>query len=129
MYTYILQCNCRAIPLLSAFPLLIPFCSPFVSLYLLGTLLVVIGSCPPRSQVARKLIFPFPSPYPYTPYSKIPTPPGSPRSKYTFIRTTSRTWFTRSSTITIKNIIFSVGQLLSVNGSYNLNCRLTQNLI
>jgi hypothetical protein len=96
MYTYI-TVHCRSIPLLSAFSFLIPFCSPFVSHYLLGTLLAVIGSRPPRSQVARKLIFPFPSPYPYTPHSKIPTP-GSPRSKYTFIRTTSRTWLTRSST-------------------------------
>jgi hypothetical protein len=73
-----LQCNRRAIPLLSAFPFPIPFCSPFVSLYLLGTLLAVTGSCPPRSQVARKLIFPFLSPYPYTPRSKIPTPRGLP---------------------------------------------------
>jgi hypothetical protein len=39
------------IPLLSAFPF-----------YLLGTLLAVIGSRPPWSQVARKLISPFPSP-------------------------------------------------------------------
>ncbi len=29
---------------------------------------------PPRSQVAHKLIFPFPSLYLYTPHSKIPTP-------------------------------------------------------
>ncbi len=34
------------------------------------------GSSPPRSQVARKLISPFPSPHPYTPHSKIPTPWG-----------------------------------------------------
>ncbi len=68
----------RAIPLLSAFPFPILLCSPFVSLYLLGTLLAVIGSCPPRSWVAHKLIFPFPSPYPYTPHSKIPTPRGLP---------------------------------------------------
>jgi hypothetical protein len=68
----------RAIPLLSAFHFPISFCSPFVSLYLLGTLLAVIGSRPPRSQVALKLIFPFPSPYPYTPHSKIPTPRGLP---------------------------------------------------
>ncbi len=33
---------------------------------------------PPRSQVARKLIFPFPSPCPYTPHSKIPTPRSFP---------------------------------------------------
>jgi hypothetical protein len=68
----------RAIPLLSAFPFPIPFCSPFVSLYLLGTLLAVIGSRLPRSQVACKLIFPLPSPCSYTPHSKIPTPRGLP---------------------------------------------------
>ncbi len=68
----------KAIPLLSAFPFPTPFCSPFVSLYLLGTLLAVIASPPPRSWVARKLIFPFPCPYPYTPHSKIPTPRGLP---------------------------------------------------
>jgi hypothetical protein len=33
---------------------------------------------PPRSQVARKLIFPFPSPCSYTPHPKIPTPWGFP---------------------------------------------------
>jgi hypothetical protein len=33
---------------------------------------------PPRSQVAHKVIFPFPSPCPYTPHSKIPTPRGLP---------------------------------------------------
>ncbi len=33
---------------------------------------------PPRSQVARKLIFPFPSPCSYTVHSKIPTPRSSP---------------------------------------------------
>jgi hypothetical protein len=49
----------RAFPLLSAFLFPIPFCSSFVSLYLLGTLLAVIGSRPPRSQVARKLLLLF----------------------------------------------------------------------
>jgi hypothetical protein len=85
-------------PLLSAFPFPIPFCSPFVSLYLLGTLLAVIGSCPPRSQVARKLISPFPSPNPYTPHSKIPTPWGFPDPNIHLTKTTSRIWVTRSST-------------------------------
>ncbi len=33
---------------------------------------------PPRSQVARKLIFPFPSPCSFTPHPKIPTPRGFP---------------------------------------------------
>ncbi len=51
------------------FPL--PF--PLASLYLLGTLLAVIGSHPPWSQVARKLISPFPSP----PHS-LPNPKSRP---------------------------------------------------
>jgi hypothetical protein len=33
---------------------------------------------PPRSQVARKRTFPFPSPCSYTPHSKIPTPQSFP---------------------------------------------------
>jgi hypothetical protein len=78
-------------PLAFCFPFPILFCPPFVSLYLLGTLLAVIGSCPPRSQVARKLISPFPSPSPYTPYSKIPTPWGFPELNIHFTRTTFRT--------------------------------------
>ncbi len=80
--------------------LLSPFLSPFVSLYLLGTLLAVIGSCPPRSQVARKLISPFPPPSPYTSHSKIPTPWGFPELNMHITKTTSRTWLTRSSTLT-----------------------------
>jgi hypothetical protein len=36
--------NYRSIPLLFASPLFVPFCSPFVSPYLLGTLLAVTGS-------------------------------------------------------------------------------------
>jgi hypothetical protein len=81
----------RAIPLLSAFPYFHSLLLPFRLPYLLGTLLAVIGSRPPRSQVACKLIFPFQN----------PDPPGSPRSKYTFIRTTLQTWLTRSSTETL----------------------------
>jgi hypothetical protein len=73
-------------PCFLLFPFLIPFCPPFVSLYLLGTLLAVIGSCPPRSQVARKLISPFPSPSPYTPHSKIPTPWGFPELNMLLLR-------------------------------------------
>jgi hypothetical protein len=99
LHEYRIQCNCSAIPLLSAFPFLIPLWSPFVSPYLLGTLLAVIGSCPPRSQVARKLISPFPSPSPYTPLSKIPTPWGFPELNMHITKTTSQTWLTRSSTI------------------------------
>ncbi len=85
-------------PCFLLFPFLIHFCPPFVSLYLLGTLLAVIGSCPPRSQVARKLISPFPSPSPYTPHSKIPTPWGFPELNMRLTKTTSRTWLTRSRT-------------------------------
>jgi hypothetical protein len=65
----------RAIPLLSAFPYSFPF-APIRLPLLTWNPLAVIGSRPPRSQVARKLIFPFPSPYPYTPHSKIPAPRG-----------------------------------------------------
>jgi hypothetical protein len=70
--------NYRSIPLLFSFPslrsLLLPIRLP---------LLTWNPPCcdrirPPRSQVARKLIFPFPSPCSYTPYSKIPTPRGFP---------------------------------------------------
>ncbi len=86
-------------PLASAFPFPYSFLPPLVSLYLLGTLLAVIGSCPPRSQVARKLISPFPSPSPYTPRSKIPTPLGFPELNMHITKTTSRTWLTRSRTL------------------------------
>jgi hypothetical protein len=70
--------NYRAIPLRSAFPflhsLLLPIRPP---------LLTWNPPCcdrihPPRSQVAHKLIFPFPSLCSYTPHSKIPTPRGFP---------------------------------------------------
>jgi hypothetical protein len=85
-----------AFPLLFYLPLLIPFCSPF---YLLGNLPSCDRILPPRTQVARKLTSHFPplSHIPLVPKSR---PPGVPRSKYTFIRTTSRTWLTRSSTLT-----------------------------
>ncbi len=71
------------------FPFLSPFLPPSVSLYLLGTLLAVIGSRPPRFQVARKLISPFPSPSPYTPHSKILTPWGFPELNMHLTKTTS----------------------------------------
>ncbi len=62
------------------------FCFPFSHSLLLPirlSLLTWNPPCcdrirPPHSQVARKLIFSFPSPYPYTPHSKIPTPWGLP---------------------------------------------------
>jgi hypothetical protein len=75
------QRNYGAIPLLSAFPLshsFLPLSFPF---YLLGTLLAVIGSRPPWSQVARKLISPFPSPPHSLPIPKS-RPPGVSRVKY-----------------------------------------------
>jgi hypothetical protein len=81
------------------FPLSSSLLLPFVPFYLLGTLLAVIGSCPPRSQVARKLTFPFPCSTPYTPHSEIPTPWGSPKLNIHFTKTTSRTWVTRSRTV------------------------------
>ncbi len=85
--------------MLSAFPFSYSILLPFISLYLLGTLLAVIGSGPPRSQVARKLISPFLSPSPYTPHSKIPTPWGLPDPNIHITKTTSRNWLTRSSTV------------------------------
>jgi hypothetical protein len=77
VHEYVTVCY-RAIPLLFAFSflhsVLLPICLP---------LLTWNPPCcdrirPPRSQVARKLIFPFPSPCSYTPHSKIPTPRSSP---------------------------------------------------
>ncbi len=53
--------------------------------YLLGTLLAVIGSRPPWSQVARKLISPLPSP-PFPPHSEIPTPWGFPELNAALLR-------------------------------------------
>jgi hypothetical protein len=64
----------------------------------------VIGSRPPWSQVARKLISPFPSP----PHSKFPTPWGSPELNMRLTRTTSRIRLTRSGTnIHIRNCYFN----------------------
>jgi hypothetical protein len=90
-----LQCNPLAF-CFSLFPFL--FGPLSFSLYLLGTLLAVIGSCPPRSQVAHKLISPFPSLSPYTPLSKIPAPWGFPAQNMHITKTTSQTWLARSST-------------------------------
>jgi hypothetical protein len=52
---------------------------------------------PPRTQVARTLNSPFPS-LAHIPSHPNPAPPGFTRSKFTFIRTMSRIWLTRSST-------------------------------
>ncbi len=95
MYMHIdRQHNHGATPLLFAFPFRFPFASlPFPFTYL-ETLLDVIGSCPPWSQAARKLISPFPSP----PHSKIPTPWGFPELNMRLTKTTSRIQLTRSGT-------------------------------
>ncbi len=73
-------------------PLLIP---PFAPLFNPSQLTWNSSCCdrirPPRSQVARKLTSPFPSPGSYTPPTQNPDPPGFSRSKYKFIRTTLRT--------------------------------------
>ncbi len=73
------------------FPFPIPFCLPFTSLYLLGTLLAVIGSRPPWSQVARKLISPFLSPPHSLPIPKS-RPPGVSQLNVRLIKTTSQNW-------------------------------------
>ncbi len=69
------------------FPL--PF--PFASLYLLGTLLAVIGSRPPWSQVACKLISPFPSP-PHSLPTQNPGPLGFAQPNVRLTKTTSQNW-------------------------------------
>ncbi len=106
-------------------PLLIPFCSPF---YLLGNPPSCDRIRPPRTQFARKLTSHFPplSHIPLVPKSR---PPGVPRSKYTFIRTTSRTWLTRSSTIGVPDtasyirgwiqMVLAPNDLFSWNNKYN----------
>jgi hypothetical protein len=90
-------------PCFLLFPFLISFCPPFVSFYLLGTLLAVIGSRPPWSQVTRKLISPFPSP-PHSHPLPIPSPfqnpdrLGFPELNMRLTKTTSRSWLTRCRT-------------------------------
>ncbi len=76
MYTNMDYNKFRTIPLFLAFPH-----SPLLPICIL--LLTWNPPCcdrirPPRSQVAHKLIFPFPSPCSYTPHSKIPTPRSFP---------------------------------------------------
>ncbi len=68
----------RSIPLLSAFLFSHSLLLPIRFLLLTWNPPCCDRIRPPRSQVARKLIFPFPSPYSYTPHSKIPTPRGLP---------------------------------------------------
>jgi hypothetical protein len=105
----------------------IPFCSPFVPSLLTWNPPCCDRIRPPRTQVARKLTSHFP------PLSHIPPipksrPPGVPRSKYTFIRTTSRTWLTRSSTVSVhschwivSSVTLSVFQLYLENLTYFWN--------
>ncbi len=108
------QHNYGAIPLLFASLFWFPFASlPFPFTYL-ETLLDVIGSRPPWSQVARKLISPFPSP----PHSKIPTPWGFPELNMCLTKTTSRIRLTRSGTTIYRwylaGAIFSSGILQKI---------------
>jgi hypothetical protein len=88
-------------PCFLLFPFLIPFCLPFISLYLLGTLLAVIGSRPPWSQVARKLISPFPSPPHSLPIPKSRTW-GFPELNAHLTKTTSQIWLTESRTLPLR---------------------------
>ncbi len=63
-------------PLPFYLPLLIPLCSPFCSPLLTWNPPSCDRIRPPWSLVACKLNSSFPSPCPYTPHSKIPTPRG-----------------------------------------------------
>ncbi len=58
-----------------------------MSLNYLETLLAVIGSRPPRSQVTRKLTSPFLNPSPFPPHSKFPVP------KLIVRLTTTTSWY------------------------------------
>ncbi len=94
---------------------LYPFCSP---------LLTWNPPCcdrirPPQSQVARKLISPFPHSTPYTPHSEILTPWGFPELNIHFTKTTSRTWVTRSSTI---SIVIRLDSFFFLRSQINLKC-------
>jgi hypothetical protein len=87
MYIYRLQHMWRD-PLAFCFPLLTSLCSPFYSPLLTWNPPCCDRIRPPWSQVARKLISPFPSlpisipphfhPSPFPPHSEIPTPWGFP---------------------------------------------------
>jgi hypothetical protein len=89
--------NFSVIPLFSASHFPIPFCSPFASLYLLGTLLAVTGSVHlvPR---LHETDLPVSLPSPIYPSFQNPDPLGFPRPKHTFTKMTSQIWVTRSST-------------------------------
>ncbi len=104
------------IPLLSAFPFLIPFASLLFSFTYLETLLAVIGSRPPWFQVARKLISPFPSP----PHS-LPTPKSRPLgfswAKCALTKTTSQNWLTSP-----EQLQYSVSAILKGKMSSYVEC-------
>jgi hypothetical protein len=80
-------------PCFLLFPFLISLCPLLIPFYLLGTLLAVIGSRPPWSQVARKLISPFPSPPHSLPFPKS-RPLGFPELNMHLTKMTSRIWLT-----------------------------------
>ncbi len=103
-------------PCLSHFPLLIPL-APLVPFSDPLPLSWNPPCCdrirPPWSPIACELNPPFPCPCSLTPHSKIPTPRGFLTSKYTLIRTVSRTWLTRSSTGTPCNPPWNFSEVIS----------------
>jgi hypothetical protein len=88
-------------PLLFYSPCWIPFASLLFPFTYLETLLNVIGSRPPCSQVAHKLIWASP------PHSKIPTPWGFPELNMRPTKTTSQIRLTRSGTIMLHPLTVS----------------------
>ncbi len=79
----------------SFFPLLLPFCTPFLVPLLTWNPPCCDRICPPWSQVPRKLISTSPSlPIcsPSVSHSEIPTPCGLPELMRPFNKTTSQYW-------------------------------------
>jgi hypothetical protein len=87
-------------------PCKFPFFSSIPFTYL-ESLLAVMGSRPPWSQVARKLISPFPSPPHSLPFQN-PDPLGFSCAKCTLTNTTSQNWLTSPEqySLTTYSIIF-----------------------
>ncbi len=79
--------------MLSAFPFPYSLCLPFTFLLLTWNPPFVIGSRPPWSQVARKLISPFPSPPHSSPFQNH-DPLGFSQLNVHITRTTSQNWLT-----------------------------------
>jgi hypothetical protein len=101
----------------SLFPLPFPFTY-------LETLLGVIGSRPPWSQVARKLISPFPSlPHslPIPPLFRIPDPLGFPELNMRLTKTTSWIWLAWSGTVMLFSFKSTI-RLLTVTNVLSLCC-------